>query len=482
MAKKKRGNVESVTTDDESPMVEEQVVETESVDEVVTEPIEEPVVEEESVVEPISEDAAEEPIAESVVELEEPTEPTVEGQEDEEPSEDTEPEVEGGVPNEDSTIDPPADVVEEQIEEPAPDTVPENEAKAVEEEQVVTPTEDTKKAPLRSPKTIEGEFEAKLPSKLLKLAQAKYGASRGTIRWTDAECKAYLDKDILPAKTTQDNWVNDVNRESNLKEWDQSEIIDFVNGEIKVSSKRAAELVWGEIYLRYKLPGNLTIKEAKQYILNNKPIEYTDNGVLVKDDIRESLWLDQWTYKEVRAALLGNIKTKKTHDELVQALRENLDVSDEFSEELLTRNLEKEKFSKMSNMIFESKLEEYKRGRTAPTNGRKVGDANAMLLRQVRKLIGKPYPEFKEGWNALTSFVKREENTLFHDRVRYEHWDQVPLSGKDLDAITDLLTLLVLSVDPVNRQKGLGDEMIFDLVRNLGTQEEIEKIVTYYRR
>lgn len=322
--------------------------------------------------------------------------------------------------------------------------------------------------------------------KFLKQAQAKYGITRGVINWSESISKTYLLDGKLPAQTTRGNWVSDVTRVNRLDKLSDSEYLDFVEGFYDDElNELEVELCWKAVYERFKLPGNVSFEAAKDKLLHNKDYNLTVDGVLIDCSSRCTLPLSKWTYLEVRAALLNDIsRGEHTEEQLLNRFKEILQLPKNANTELITRNLKEDVKSTMYDQLMEAKLEEYKSVRIGPNRKgpREVGTAHALFLRQVRQLITKEYPVFKEGWNILLGFVKREENTLFSDKVRYDHWDNVPLQGNDLEALESLLTLVKMSVENSNVGRTLAPSLVVDLTRYLGPQEDVEKIVAYYSR
>ena len=321
---------------------------------------------------------------------------------------------------------------------------------------------------------------------LMAKAQDKYGKSRGDVHWDKDVSKKYLEDGLLPEKTPRDNWVSDTTRIRRLNQLTETEYLDFVEGHFDSELEELeVELFWKAVYERFRLPGNLTYRAAKAKLLKGTDPEMTANGLLVQCSVRDTLPLSNWTYLEVRAALLNEIsRGQHTEDQLVDRLKEILQLPKDTSTELVTRNLEEAVKSTMYDQLMEAKLEEYKNVRIGPNRKgpAEIGTAHALFLRQVRQLIAKEYPVFKEGWNILLGFVKREENTLFSDKTRYVHWDNVPLQGNDLEALESLLTLLKMSVENSNVGRALAPSLVVDLTRLLGPQEDVEKIVAYYSR
>lgn len=323
---------------------------------------------------------------------------------------------------------------------------------------------------------------AKLREDAIRLeAQNKYG--RGVIGWPLSDCQAYLDNKILPPMTARQNWVRDVNRLNDLQQWTLGECLDFIEGKLDLGKGADETLVWEEIYRRFKIPGNAAKQDAVAFVLENTPIPLTSTGQLVNDSTRDAKPVEYWTYLDIRSALLGEITSPHDTPTLVKALRLILGVSDTYSEERLISTLTTERYASMKDEVLLSKLEEFKTARMTKgnfVNPKLHGDAHAMFFRTVKKLFSREYREFKEGWTLLLDFVKREENTLFNIKRRYEHWAMVSLRGEELRAAEDLINLLTMSADPVVRNKGVSEAMIRGLTRHLCTDDEMQKLFTYY--
>lgn len=348
----------------------------------------------------------------------------------------------------------------------------------------VTPPAAEVKPPMTPPKpAVSGvnDQQRQREDAIRLEAQTKYG--RGPIGWSVKECHDYLKKNILPAKTHRDNWVTDVRRAKDLKTWTLSECLDFVEGLLRLGKDVDIEQVWGEIFHRFKIPGNATREDVKAFVLNQTPIPATESGQLLHDVTRDAKPVEFWTYVDLRAALLGEIKTPHDKATLVKALRNILGVSEQYSEERLLDTLTTERYASMKDTLLVSKLEEYKKARMTKgnfVNPKLHGDAHAMFYRLVAKLFTREYREFKEAWTIVLDFVKREENTLFNIKRRYEHWSMVSLTGTDLRAAEDLTNLLTMSADPVVRNQGLSEDVIRNLTRHLCTDDQMQMLFTYY--
>lgn len=297
-------------------------------------------------------------------------------------------------------------------------------------------------------------------------------------------CEEILATKQVPSRTRRGNWLVDTQREKSFDKWSLETIYDFLDGSIQLSGPEAEDLAWSEIYRRYQLSPGTYHDDAIAWITAGTPVPVTKSGLLARDSVRESLDIEHWTYKELRATLLGEIKHPFTDEQFISRLREVSGVDDRFDTDKLVEITLEKGYGTMTHNTLESRLEQYKRIRygSGRQSAKVIGDNHAILLREIRRQLDQEYPLFAEGWKILLAFVKREMNTLFNDKVRYDSWKQVPLSGADLRALEDVLTLLVMSVEDDARKNGLPVDMVRGLTTHLTTEENQQKLLAFYSR
>lgn len=350
------------------------------------------------------------------------------------------------------TVQPPV------VEEPAPL------ASEPEAEEVVEPE---KPAVVSQRKRLEGKLEAD--------ALAAFDAAGLTL---------FEEKRVMPNKTTHLEWPVDIRRNKNMTTWTDGALLDWANGEIKTPAAVSAEALWDELYRRYRLPGNWTEASAVEYLNSGKKPEATARGVLLEDRTRAASPLNHWTFKEIKAALLGEIDTlSHSKEDLVKVLRQRLGLSSATSQEKLLDSLnETTDEVTMDNTILEAKLNEYKQAmisKGANLSAASAGEAQVSLYDVIRKVMARDPQSFHEGWLKLLNFVNAEYNTLFTPIRARKGWNQMKLSVSAGRTFEFLMTLLIDTRHPATRVQDARQYNIERMLQNV-TEQDRQNVIGFY--
>lgn len=301
--------------------------------------------------------------------------------------------------------------------------------------------------------------------------------------WSREEMLMYLIKGLYPQKTARGNWVYDSRRGHRVKAWTASELSDFIDGKLKLDPHVDVSTVWEEAFARYKIPPNWTIEAFVQYVCNGSTPEYTATGLLLNDRYRDAKRVHHLTFREIRGALLGEIQTKFTPEELMTQYRNRLGIGKSYSTERLLAEMPNQPNEvSMDNSVLRAKLEEYKSGITknpGTQTDETAGACQGMLYKAIRDVIKRDFNEFVEGWNIILDFVNENYTTLFDPYKARRGWSQVALSKAQLTLFEDLLTVIVATREPGNRAK----KQTYNLevvLRHLPEENQRQNLFMYY--
>lgn len=360
-----------------------------------------------------------------------------------------------------ATTDPaPEPSAETVVVEPTPDPIP---AQVAEEELAPAPTPAVLPIRQRLAGKLESDALAALDNKALIL---------------------FEEKRMLPNKTSHNEWPVDLRRTKDMNTWSDGALLDWLNGEISTPRGVLAEALGDELFRRYKLPSNWTLESAATFIATGVKPAYTASGVLLEDRSRDTTPLNHWTFKDIKAGLLGEIKTG-THskDSLVKVLRQRLGLSNATSQEKILESLTTDADeASMDDTILTAKLSEFKAAMLP--NGKvlssiSAGKAQVVLWNTIADVLKRDPQTFHEGWLKLLNFVNTEYSTLFTPERARKGWAQINLPTTTLATFEDVLTLLINTRHGATRMQDAKMHKIEHMLRYASEAERMN-VVNFY--
>lgn len=294
----------------------------------------------------------------------------------------------------------------------------------------------------------------------------------------------YLNEGIRQTRSKRGNFPIDVRRPDNIKLWNATVLTDWLEDYIILPTGISTEQVWDEIYRRYKIPGNWTHDAAKDYVLTGNSAAVGPSGILIRDRQRDAKTLDQWTYFEVKCALLGEIKSKFSQSELVRQLRRRLFLNETFSEERLLKGLNETPMeATVDNTLLKTKLEEYKKHMSRygqHLTEESAAQAQTMLYNSIRQVMAREYAEFHEGWTILLDFINENYNGIFTPEKARRGWGSLKLNGKARMFFENILTLMIHTRSVVNRRNEAKLYNMDYVLQHVPSERERNNVVTFY--
>lgn len=287
-----------------------------------------------------------------------------------------------------------------------------------------------------------------------------------------------------PTKTARGNWPVDVRRAQGPEIWGGSELDDWLDGIIPTPKGVDEELIHDEIYKRYRIPNNWTYAATKTYLKSNVSPEYTEHGVLVDDRMRDLKPVAHWTHLELRSALLGQINSPHSKEDLVASIKSRLGLSDNFSASRLLETLAQTSTeSSMDNTLLKSKLDEYKL--TMSKYGKNLTDVSAgkaqvMLYKAIRKVMARDSIGFSEGWTIILDFINVNYQLLFLPDIARRGYSQLDLSKNAALTFEDLMTLLIHTRAPNTRSREAKLYKLDQILRYVPVEEERANVIHFY--
>lgn len=302
--------------------------------------------------------------------------------------------------------------------------------------------------------------------------------------WSREQMLTFFETGAYPNKTTRGNWIYDARRTHNTKAWSASEIHDFIDGKLLLDRSVDEHLVWEEAYARYRAPTNWTVEAFRQFVCDGTRPDITASGVLIEDRMRDQKQAHHLTFRELRAAALGDIEVPHEREVVLGHLRKRLGLSENHSEERMLSQLPAMTNEvSMDNTFLQAKLEEYKAAMTrnpATLSEETAGAAQGMLYEAIRKVIKREFNEFVEGWNIILDFVNENYVALFDPYKARRGWSQVALGKQQLALFEDLLSLIIRTREPGNRAEAAKLYNLEIVLRHMPNENERQNLFLYY--
>lgn len=147
-----------------------------------------------------------------------------------------------------------------------------------------------------------------------------------TNAWCDADVvKAATEEGYEPTKTTHGYLVNDATRDNKpIAEWEDDEIVDFLNSEIAVPQVIPIEQIAKTCRSRREFPESFSDQLVLEHFAEKTDVEKTPFGDYVRDPERNKKPAKDWTDSELDAFLLGLLQPSLTAnmDQLTARCRE----------------------------------------------------------------------------------------------------------------------------------------------------------------
>ena len=329
---------------------------------------------------------------------------------------------------------------------------------------------DVEEAPVVEVTDLRAQLTGKLPDSAIA-------------SWPEEYLVLYSKTGKYPDLTKRGNLPIDIRRTSKTREWEGSALEDWLEGLVKTPRGCDEELIITEIYRRWKLPGNWPAAAAKEYVLNGVRPAMTADGLLLEDETRNNSPVAHWPYRALRAALLGDIDSRFTKDELVDQLRQRLGLNSSFSETALLKDLDTTPEVSMDDVLLKAKLEEYKVAMTANPHyltEETAADAQKMLYEAIRKVMKRDPADFTEGWLILLDFINVEFNTLFYPERARKGWSALKMNRNTLSTFEDLLTLMIFSREPRTRKAAAEIYKPQQILRWVPNEQERSNVINFY--
>jgi hypothetical protein len=373
-------------------------------------------------------------------------------------------------PAEDQT--PPEGEEGAEPDAPAEEPQVDEDAKADEEDEAV-PDEEEEATPL-DPTSLEG-LRADLTGVLTADALAA---------WDRDTLLTYVETKAQPTKTARGSWPIDLRRGQSMINWTGGELADWVDGLILTPKGMDEELIYDELYKRYRLPNNWTHEAVKLFVQTGEKPAVTEHGVLIEDRMRDRKTPSQWTHLELRSALLDQIESEHSKEDLVESLKARLGLSAEFSGQRILETLaDTPTEASMDNILLKSKLDEYKdamskygKNLTDDT----AGKAQVMLYKAIRQVMARDSVGFTEGWNILLDFVNTNYTLLFLPEIARRGYNQLGISKSAALTFEDLMSLLIHTRVPGTRQREAKIYKLDNILRYVPNEEERQNVILYY--
>jgi hypothetical protein len=373
-------------------------------------------------------------------------------------------------PAEDQT--PPEGDEGAEPETPAEEPPVDEDAKADDEDEAV-PDEEEEASPL-DPTSLEG-LRADLAGVLPADALAA---------WDRDTLLTYVETKAQPTKTARGSWPIDLRRGQSMINWTGGELADWVDGLILTPKGMDEELIYDELYKRYRLPNNWTHEAVKLFVQTGEKPAVTEHGVLIEDRMRDRKTPSQWTHLELRSALLDQIESDHSKEDLVESLKARLGLSAEFSGQRILETLaDTPTEASMDNILLKSKLDEYKdvmskygKNLTDDT----AGKAQVMLYKAIRQVMARDSVGFTEGWNILLDFVNTNYTVLFLPEIARRGYNQLGISKSAALTFEDLMSLLIHTRVPGTRQREAKIYKLDNILRYVPNEEERQNVILYY--
>lgn len=266
----------------------------------------------------------------------------------------------------------------------------------------------------------------------------------GGLDWTEKDLSIWLRTGDTPKQTARGTVVkSDVRLEKAVGEWTDNELLDAVEGLIRIPDGQQPAFL-AEVHRRFELYPGLSLDDTRRVLIADQEPAKTESGLFVTDLLRDAKTADAWTEAEYVAWARGEVSAsdQATNEQLAQEYLAQNGLPTRWSvDEVKAYIVTGSTPAKLPDELSDAELKAWAKGDLAY----QAGTTAEALMTQV-KLRLKEVPEAWSDEEILHFFLTQEKpaqtasgfwvNDVVRDLLPYEKWSLAMLRAWAKDEIS----------------------------------------------
>lgn len=321
-------------------------------------------------------------------------------------------------------------------------------------------------------------------ARVRRLIDVQFGVSPA--HWADNEVIEYLKTSTKPKALESGVYLNDPTRPLKVAgQWRDAEVKAWLKGEIPATEKAPEDVLWEEVYLRFRVPLFWYHEDAKSFVLHGTVVPSTPSGIYVRDRYRDARKLDHWTRREIKAWARGQILPgiNTTPQAMIRRAAALFGVSTLLDDESIKKRISDitEESMTMTVKFVTEDLKAYEDGRKeAGDDVVKAAPYQTLLDRCINRVLRLDGEDFVQGWTELLTFFFKNSNGIMSPKKVYTGVGQMTITPKGLRNFNSLTSILISTADPAKRERALRTIDWNASLKDLANEKARQNLLAYY--
>lgn len=334
-----------------------------------------------------------------------------------------------------------------------------------------------------------GEIEAAFPiadaiPRIRRLIDVQFGVSPA--HWSDEDVITYLATDTKPRALESGVHINDPTRPGKQAiEWRDAELKAWLRGEITATEKAPEDVLWDELYVRFKVPLFWYREDAKSYVLFGNQVPATPSGIWIRDRNRDARPVKHWTRREIKAWCRGLIMPAMTAtpETMIKRAADLFGVTTLLDADSIKKRISAitEESMTMTVRFVTEDLKAYEEGRKeAGDSAAKAAPYQTMLDRCINRVMRLEGEDFVQGWTELLNFFHKNSNGIMSPKKIYTGVGQMTITPKGLRIFNNMTAVLMGTADPATRDRGVKVIEWNASLKEVSNEKTRQNLLAYY--
>jgi len=317
-----------------------------------------------------------------------------------------------------------------------------------------------------------------------RLVDVQFG--RQDKQWSDQEVIDFLVSNAVPKALEDGVYINDPTRLLKQPiEWRDAEVKAWLRGDIQATEFATEDLLWDEVYSRFRVPLFWYREDAKSYVLNGVSVPSTRSGIWVRDRNRDARPAEHWTRREIKAWCRGQIMPplSATPEQMVVRAANLFGVTTMLDADSIKKRISAitEESMTMTVKFVTEDLAAYAAGRKeAGDNGAKAHPYQSLLDRCISRVLRLEGEDFVQGWTELLNFFYEHSKDIMSPKKIYTGVGQMAITPKGLRNFNALTAVLLQTADPAGRDAQVKVIEWNAALKDISNETTRQQILAYY--
>jgi hypothetical protein len=320
--------------------------------------------------------------------------------------------------------------------------------------------------------------------RIRRLIDVQFGVSPA--HWSDEDVLNYLVTNDKPKALESGVYINDPTRPMKQAiEWRDAELKAWLRGEITETVKAPEEVLWDEIYIRFRVPLFWYREDAKSYVLTGKQVPSTPSGIWVRDRNRDARPVKHWTRREIKAWCRGQIMPSITAspETMIKRAADLFGVTTLLDADSIKKRISAitEESMTMTVKFVDNDLKSYEEGRKAAgDNAAAAAPYQTLLDRCISRVLRLEGEDFVQGWTELLNFFHKNSNGIMSAKKIYTGVGQMSITPKGLRLFNNMTSVLMQTADPATRDRQVKVIEWNASLKEVTNEKTRQSILAYY--